>query len=452
MQQKNIHIISIGGSVMHDLAINLKNRGNKITGSDDIIYNPSKSRLKKNGLLPKSLGYSKDNINNDIDLVITGMHTKEDNIELISSKNKKIPILSYPEYINHLCENKHRVVIAGSHGKTTITSMVMHVLKSNKVKFDYLIGAKTKGFKSNISITNNPIIIIEGDEYLTSPLDKTPKFLKYNHHIVLISGIEWDHYNVFKSFKDYKNQFQKLVNLTPKGGEVIYNENDKSIIEILEKNSDENIVFRPYTSEKELVNKYGSFIFDEFNSKIKLKIFGKHNMQNLAGAKTVCEQLGIKPKDFYKSITSYELPHKRLQKLNNNKTKIFRDFAHSPSKLKATISAVKSQYSENLLSIYELHSSSSFNSTFLKNYKNTLTDSDYSIIYISMKNLKKFSSKMDEKIIKKIFNEKKLILISDPKKLDSFLKKNSYRDYNKLFMSSGNFDNFILDELDNESK
>ena len=450
MQQKNIHIISIGGSVMHDLAINLKNRGNKITGSDDIIYNPSKSRLKKNGLLPKTLGYSKDNINNDIDLVITGMHTKEDNIELISSKKKKIPILSYPEYINHLCENKHRVVIAGSHGKTTITSMVMHVLKSNKVKFDYLIGAKTKGFKSNISITNNPIIIIEGDEYLTSPLDKTPKFLKYNHHIVLISGIEWDHYNVFKSFKDYKKQFQKLVNLTPKGGEVIYNENDKSIIEILEKNSDENIIFRPYTSEKELVNKYGSFIFDEFNSKIKLKIFGKHNMQNLAGAKTVCEQLGIKQKDFYKSITSYELPHKRLQKLNNNKTKIFRDFAHSP--LKATISAVKSQYSENLLSIYELHSSSSFNSTFLKNYKNTLTDSDYSIIYISMKNLKKFSSKMDEKIIKKIFNEDKLILISDPKKLDSFLKKNSYRDYNKLFMSSGNFDNFILDELDNESK
>ena len=175
-------------------------------------------------------------------------------------------------------------------------------------------------------------------------------------------------------------------------------------------------------------------------------------MQNLAGAKTVCEQLGIKQKDFYKSITSYELPHKRLQKLNNNKTKIFRDFAHSPSKLKATISAVKSQYSENLLSIYELHSSSSFNSTFLKNYKNTLTDSDYSIIYISMKNLKKFSSKMDEKIIKKIFNEDKLILISDPKKLDSFLKKNSYKDYNKLFMSSGNFDNFILDEFDNESK
>jgi len=444
--KKNIHIISIGGSVMHDLAINLKKNGNNITGSDDIIYDPSKTRLKKNRILPKKLGYSKDNIHSKIDLVITGMHTKINNVELLESKKKNIPILSYPEYINILSENKHRIVIAGSHGKTTITSMVMHVLRDNNIKFDYVIGAKTRNFNSNISISDNPLIIIEGDEYLTSPLDKTPKFLKYNHHIVLINGIEWDHFNVFKSLKKYKEQFQKLIEMTPKGGEIIYYENDELITEILNNHHDENIVLRPYKIEKFTNNKTSSFIYDQSNKKIKLKIFGKHNMQNLAGAKIICEQLGVKTDDFYKSISSYKLPHRRLQIISDKKNKIFRDFAHSPSKLMATINAVKLQYSDKLLSVYELHSSSSFDFTFLKNYKDTLDGSDFSVIYISENNLNKFSKEIDENMIKNIFNEKKLVLISNKKELDKFINNSKYKSYNKLLMSSGNFDGYNVGE------
>lgn len=439
---KNIHVISIGGSIMHDLAINLKKNGYNITGSDDIIYDPSRTRLKRQGILPRNLGYSKANIHDQIDLVITGMHTKKNNVELIESKNKNIEILSYPEYINILSKNKHRIVIAGSHGKTTITSMIMHVLKENKIKFDYLIGAKTNGFKSNISLSDNPIIIIEGDEYLTSPIDKTPKFLKYNHHIVLVNGIEWDHFNVFKSLKNYKEQFQKLIQQTPKGGEIIYYENDESIIEILNNYHDENIVLRPYNIEKFENKKLRSYVFDQENKKIKLKIFGKHNMQNLAGAKIICEQLGVKEANFYKSISSYELPHRRLQIISDKKIKIFRDFAHSPSKLEATINAVKLQYPEKLLSIYELHSSSSFDLTFLKNYKDTLQESDFSVIFITENNLKKFLEIVDENVIKNIFNERKLVLITNKFKLDSFINNSDYKSYNKLLMSSGNFDGY----------
>ena len=450
--KKNIHIISIGGSIMHDLAINLKNNGYQITGSDDIIYDPSKSKLKKNGLLPNDLGYTKNNIHSKIDLVITGMHTKKNNVELIESQKKNIPILSYPEYINILSENKHRIVIAGSHGKTTITSMVMHVLRDNKIKFDYVIGAKTRTFNSNISISDNPLIIIEGDEYLTSPLDKTPKFLKYNHHIVLINGIEWDHFNVFKSLNNYKKQFHKLIEMTPKGGEIIYNENDKDIIEILDNYNNENIVLRPFKIEKYESNKLGSYIYDHNNKKIKLNIFGKHNMQNLAGAKIICEQLGVKISNFYKSISSYKLPHRRLQIISDKKNKIFRDFAHSPSKLLATINAVKLQYSNKLLSVYELHSSSSFDFTFLKTYKNSLNNSDFSVIYISEKNLKKFSKEVDEKIIKNIFHERKLVLISNKKELDKFINNSKYKSYNKLLMSSGNFDGYDVKKLGNENK
>tara|TARA_Y100000817_G_scaffold313908_1_gene311147 strand:- start:1032 stop:2399 length:1368 start_codon:yes stop_codon:yes gene_type:complete len=451
-QVKNIHIISIGGSVMHDLAITLKKLGNIVTGSDDIIYDPSKSKLKSKGLLPKEFGYFKKNIHNKIDFVITGMHTKKNNVELNEARKKNIPILSYPEYITKLSENKHRIVIAGSHGKTTITSMIMHVLKSNKIKFDYVIGAKAHGFKNNISISNNPIIIIEGDEYLTSPLDKSPKFLKYNHHIALINGIEWDHFNVFKNEKIYVDQFYKLIKMTPKGGEIIYFENDKRIIALLEKYKNENTTLKPFSHEKYSLNKKSAFILDENNKKIKLNVFGKHNMQNIAGAKLVCEQLGIKQKHFYLGIKTYNLPEKRLQKIYDKKIKIFIDFAHSPSKLKATINAVKNQHKEKLLSIYELHSSSSFNFKFLEKYNNSLNDSDYSIIYISNKKLNLFTEKISENKLQKFFNDKNIKLVNSINPLKKIIRSNKYKKYNKLFMSSGNFDDFNIYNFYNESK
>mgnify|MGYP001173684330 CR=1 FL=1 len=437
-KNKNIHIISIGGSVMHDLAISLKRSGNNISGSDDIIYNPSKSRLEKHGIFPKRLGYYKSNIDKGIDLVITGMHTKKNNIELIEAKKKRIPIKSYPEYIRTLSENKHRVVIAGSHGKTTVTSMIMHVLKYNKVQFDYLIGAKVKGFESNIKISDAPLIIIEGDEYLTSPIDKAPKFLKYEHHLLLLNGIEWDHYNVYKSHKKYVKQFKKLVYMTPKGGEIIYYEEDEEINKIIEGYKNENTTVKSFGNENYKVNKSETVIVDDDNKLIKLKIFGKHNMQNLAGAKIICEKLGIKNKHFYRAIQTYELPDRRLEKIFDGKIKIFKDFAHSPSKLKATISAVKSQYPNDLLVIYELHSSSSLDINFLKNYRDSILESNFSIIYISEN---KKSNYLNEKFLIECFNEKKLVLIKKKTELINIIKSLKFKNFNKLIMSSGNFDN-----------
>ena len=443
-KKKNIHIISIGGSIMHDLAINLKKNGNNISGSDDVIYDPSKSKLKKNGILPKELGYYKKNISEHIDLVITGMHTKKNNIELKEAKEKGIPIQSYPEYVRTLSENKHRVVIAGSHGKTTVTSMIMHVLKYNNVQFDFLIGAKVKGFNNNIKISDSPLIIIEGDEYLTSPIDQAPKFLKYDHHLLLLNGIEWDHYNVYKSYKKYIKQFKSLVEMTPKGGEIIYFDEDDEVKRIIENYKNENTNTKPFSYENFKVNKNETIIFDDENKPIKLNIFGKHNMQNLAGAKIVCEQLGIKNKHFYKAIKSYKLPDKRLEKLHDGEFKIFKDFAHSPSKLNATINAVRSQYNNNLLVIYELHSSSSFDVNFLKNYKDTLLKSTFSIIYISEN---KKCNHLSEKILMECFNEKKLAFIENKSHLIDIIKNSKFKNYNKLLMSSGNFDDLDFNIL-----
>ena len=448
IKPKKIHIISIGGSIMHDLAINLKLNGNFITGSDDKIYDPARKNLKIHNILPEKLGYYKNNIKNDLDFIIIGMHTKNNNIELKEAKKLKIPVFSYPEYIQNLSKNKQRIVIAGSHGKTTITSIIMHVLKFYKKDFDYLVGAKVNGFNKNIKLSNSPIIIIEGDEYLTSPLDKKPKFLNYNHHIVLISGIEWDHFNVFNTFKKYLKQFENLIKITPKAGEIIYNENDENIKNILENDINENINKIPY-NELPFVKKYGKTLLMYENKKIPIKIFGKHNMQNLAGAKKVLNQLGIGNKLFYKAIKTFKLPHQRLEILHDKSNKkIFKDFAHSPSKLKSTINAVKNQYKKKLLSIYELHSSSSLNKKFLPTYKNSISESDYSIIYISNKIL--FERNLDKILnsdIKNFFNISNLEICRNPNDLLKHISNNKFVDFNFLFMSSGNFDGFSIKEF-----
>ena len=452
-KNSRIHIISIGGSVMHDLAINLKKLDHIISGSDDIIYEPSKSNLKKYDLLPSKLGYYKQNISRNIDIVITGMHTKKNNIEIKESKKLKIPIYSYPQILRNFSENKHRIVIAGSHGKTTVTSIIMHVLKFNKINFDYMIGAKVSTFKRNLKLSNNPIIIIEGDEYLTSPLDSQPKFLKYDHHIVLINGIEWDHYNVFKTEKKYKKQFEKLINKTPKGGEVIYYEKDENIQKLIQNIDKDLITVRSYSEEKSIKDSGNTFISDSEDIMHKTKLFGRHNMQNLAAAKIVCKQLGIKNKKFYKSIPSYHLPENRLQIILDKKIKIFRDFAHSPSKLNSTIDAVKNNFKNKLLVIYELHSSSSLNINFLPKYKNTINQSDDCIIYLSQKILDKNKIKnIDLALLKRCFNNKKLKLIKDKDSLLKIVNKINYKTFNKLFMSSGNFDALDFDILINEYK
>ena len=444
----NIHIISIGGSVMHDLAINLKKSGNVVAGSDDNIYEPSKSNLKKNNLYPKKLGYYKENISKKLDFVITGMHTKSDNIELQTAKKKRIPIYSYPEFIRKFSDNKHRIVIAGSHGKTTVTSIIMHVLKMNKINFDYVIGGRADGFNSNIRISKNPLIIIEGDEYLTSPIDENPKFLKYDHHIVLLNGIEWDHCNVYPNKKIYIKQFESLINKTPKGGEIIYFDGDNNVEKIINDFKNEDVSLKPFNREKSIIKNNFCFIYNDSNELIKINIFGEHNLQNLAGSKLVCEQLGIKSKNFYEAIKSYKPPENRLTLIQNKKNKIFRDFAHSPSKLSSTIEAVKKFYKKKLLVVYELHSSSSFNKKFLKTYKDTLSYSDDSIIYLSRSTLKnKKIKKPSINEMRSSFNCKKIMYVNDIKKLEALISKKIYINYNKLFMSSGNFDGFNIQKI-----
>ena len=297
---KKIHFISIGGSVMHSLAVNLKLNGNIITGSDDKIYDPSKSILKKYNLYPKSLGYNKKNISNKLNFVIVGMHTKKNNVELLEAKKLKLKIISFPEFIREFSQNKQRVVIAGSHGKSTITSMIMHVLKFANKDFDYVIGAKVNGFEFNIKLSNAPIIVIEGDEYLSSPLDKKPKFLNYDHHIVLINGMAWDHANVFPTLDIYLNQFKKLLNNTRKGGTIIYYKGVENIDKILI-NPEEGKSIINYNIHKNSIKNGKTFLITN-NKKIPIKIFGDHNMQNISGALTVLKELGITENVFYKSI------------------------------------------------------------------------------------------------------------------------------------------------------
>tara|TARA_B100000575_G_scaffold88734_1_gene70331 strand:- start:3485 stop:4474 length:990 start_codon:yes stop_codon:yes gene_type:complete len=329
----------------------------------------------------------------------------------------------------------------------------MHVLKFNKINFDYLIGAKVSTFKRNLKLSNDPIIIIEGDEYLTSPLDRQPKFLKYDHHIVLINGIEWDHYNVFKTEKKYQKQFHELIKKTPKGGEVIFYEKDENIHELIQNIDEDLVTVRSYSEEKSLVNNGDTYLTDSEGKNHQIKLFGRHNMQNISAAKTVCEQLGIKDKRFFKAISSYKLPENRLQILLDKKIKIFRDFAHSPSKLNSTIDAVKNNFNNKLLVIYELHSSSSLNVNFLPKYKNTINQADDCILYLSQRILDKNKIKnIDLSLLKKCFNNKKIKLINDRDSLLKIVSNINYKPFNKLFMSSGNFDGLNFDQVINENK
>ena len=442
---KKIHFISIGGSVMHSLAVNLKLNGNIITGSDDKIYDPSKSILKKYNLYPKSLGYNKKNISNKLNFVIVGMHTKKNNVELLEAKKLKLKIISFPEFIREFSQNKQRVVIAGSHGKSTVTSMIMHVLKFANKDFDYVVGAKVNGFEFNLKLSNAPIIIIEGDEYLSSPIDKKPKFLNYDHHIVLINGISWDHANVFPTLNIYLNQFKKLFENTRKGGTIIFYEGDENIDKILI-NPEEGKSIIKYNLHDNFIKNGKTFLITN-NKKIPIKIFGDHNMQNISGALTVLKELGITENVFYKSIINYKTPKIRLEILKNLKNRlVFRDFAHSPSKVLSTVKAVKKQFKNKLSCVLELHTLSSLNDKFLKNYKNTLNDSDKAILYFSNK---KIVDKFSEKKMRKVFNNDKLICCNTVDNLQKFLKLIFIEKNNILLMSSGNFDNLEINKFFN---
>lgn len=449
---KKIHFIAIGGSIMHNLAIALKHKGLTVSGSDDQLFEPSKSRLEKEGLLPETSGWNAENITDDLDAVILGMHAKADNPELIAAQEKGIRIFSFPEFIYQQSEDKQRIVVGGSHGKTTITSMIMHVLNYYNRSFDYAVGAKLDGFETMVRLSDEaPVIIIEGDEYLTSALDPTPKFLHYNHHLAVISGIAWDHMNVFRTEEEYIRQFEQFINATPKAGSVVYNEEDpvvKRLCEALDHES-RDIIMLPYTTEKAQIQENETVISTE-NGDISVPFFGKHNLSNLGAAKTVCKRLSVTEEEFYKAIQSFKGAGNRLELVaKNNTTCVYKDFAHSPSKLKATCSAVKEQFPKRkLIACLELHTYSSLNKSFIAQYKNTFDAADEAYIYLNPHafEMKKLPV-LNEEDIKSAFGRKDLHVSYDSEQLFRGLAEKDWISTNLLLMSSGNFDNLNIQQL-----
>jgi len=441
-----IHFIAIGGAAMHNLAIALKNKNYIVSGSDDIINDPSKSRLMKHGLLPAKYGWNAENISKELDAVILGMHAKTDNPELLRARELEIKIFSYPEFIFNQSKNKFRVVIGGSHGKTTIASMILHVMNFNNIDVDYMVGAQLKGFDVMVKITEeNKFIILEGDEYLTSPIDLRPKFHLYKPDLALISGIAWDHINVFPTYDIYLEQFKIFIDSIQEKGTLIYNSDDIDLNKIVNK-SINRINKIPYNTPAYSVNNNVTYLKAN-NREIPLMIFGEHNLNNLMGAKSVCQQMGIDEDSFFRAITSFEGASNRLELICKNLDSIaYKDFAHSPSKVMATTSAVRSQNpNKKIVACLELHTYSSLNIDFITAYHNALSSVDQAIIFYSQKALKlKEMKDLEESDIKKAFNHNNLIVINNVNDLINYLSSLEYSNLALLMMSSGKFEGMDL--------
>ena len=435
----NIHFIAIGGAIMHNLAICLKELGHQVTGSDDIIFDPSKSNLEKFNLLPKEIGFFEDSISKNIDAVILGMHAKKDNVELKKALEIGVKVYSFPEFIYEQSKNKKRVVIAGSHGKTTTTAMVMHVLKDQGLAFDYLVGASLEGFERGVALTDAPIIILEGDEYLSSPIEMRSKFHYYDADIALITGIAWDHINVFPTLDLYHQTFKEFIQNLKNESSLYCFANDLVLNELKEFASCKVGTYN--TPEYTIEN--GETILKSNEETYILNIFGEHNLQNLEGAKNVCFDLGVSNENFYKSISSFRGTARRLERIKTKKNIIaFKDFAHSPSKLKATVSAVSNQFtSKKLIACMELHTFSSTNPEFLSEFKDSMNPAEIAIIYMSKKAFEiKGKSYIDNETIHKNFNNKNIKIFRKPDALQKYIKTLNLKDSVLLLMSSGSFD------------
>jgi len=444
-----VHFIAIGGSAMHNLALALQAKGDQVSGSDDVIFEPSKSRLEAVGLLPESFGWFEDKITSDIDMVVLGMHAKEDNPELKKALELGLNVYSYPEFLYEHSKSKTRVVIGGSHGKTTITSMILHVLNFWNKEVDYMVGAQLEGFDRMVHLTDtNEFIVLEGDEYLSSPIDRRPKFHLYQPNIALLSGIAWDHINVFPTFEDYKKQFSIFVDQIIDGGTLVYNAEDQVLSEVvLEK--DHPIRKIPYHTPSYHLEGTQTYIETE-EGDLPLEIFGGHNLNNLAGAQWICQLMGIDPMEFYEAITSFKGASKRLELVHeNDQLTIFKDFAHAPSKVVATTNAVKEQYSNsNFIAVLELHTYSSLNQEFIVQYKDSLKAADRAIVFFDPHALKiKNMESISHDQIKKAFNDSELEVYDDPQQLAQMLYELQTQNATLLFMSSGNFGGLELTRI-----
>lgn len=443
-----VHFIAIGGSAMHNLAIALSRKGIEVSGSDDEIFEPSKSRLEKQGILPTNLGWDADLIKADIDAVILGMHAREDNPELLKSKELGISIYSYPEYLYEQSKAKKRIVIGGSHGKTTITSMLLHACMKMNINVDYMVGAQLDGYDCMVKLTDEAqFMVLEGDEYLSSPIDRRPKFHLYKPDVAIISGIAWDHINVFPTFENYVSQFDQFCSLIERDGLLIYNEEDKEV-NALGKKYQDSISTQAYSTPSFEPTENGTKLSYQGDF-YELKIFGSHNLQNLMGAMHLAIQLGISSKAFLHSMADFSGAGKRLQKVIEKDTFVmYKDFAHSPSKLKATTNAVKEQYpNRRIVACMELHTFSSLKKEFLPLYDGAMNNADDAIVYFSHEVVKhKKLAPISKELVTACFGGGVLVL-NNTEEVMNQLKNSSWKDAVLIMMSSGNFDGIDYDSL-----
>jgi UDP-N-acetylmuramate: L-alanyl-gamma-D-glutamyl-meso-diaminopimelate ligase len=434
-----IHLIAIGGAAMHNLALALYQNGHSVSGSDDEIYNPAKDRLAAAGILPMAMGWFPEKITRELDIIILGMHARKDNPELLRAQEMGLKIYSYPEYIYQHALDKKRVVIAGSHGKTTTTSMILHVLKYWQYDFDYLVGAMLEGFDTMVRLSNAPVMVIEGDEYLSSPIDMVPKIHHYRPQVAIITGIAWDHMNVFPTFDNYIEQFDIFIKTIDPKGVLFYYKNDENLEKIASVTTCKSM---PYNAFDAKISKNKTYLITEDKKRIPLSVFGEHNLANMKAAYLACKEISVTDEQFFEAITSFKGAAKRLQILHENKHSVaYLDFAHAPSKVKATIQAVKLQFPKRqLLACLELHTYSSLNKAFLPQYHHTMNAADEVIVFfnehtLAMKKMPPLS--IDE--VKAYFDHSNSRVFTDNQAFLDYLKTKSFKNQNLLLMTSGTF-------------
>ncbi|QDA61519.1 UDP-N-acetylmuramate--L-alanine ligase [Hymenobacter jejuensis] len=447
---QRLHLIAVGGSIMHNLALALHRRGAEVTGSDDEIFEPARGRLAAAGLLPAQEGWDPSNVTADLDAVIVGMHARADNPELLRAQELGLRVYSFPEFIYEASKDKQRIVIGGSHGKTSITSLILHVLRHHKREFDYAVGAQLEGFDLMVKLTEDaPIIIIEGDEYLSSPIDRRPKFHLYQHHIGVISGISWDHINVFPTEDDYREQFKIFADMTPKAGALIYDQDDEQV-QLVTVPTNPDVEYIGYGPHEHIIRNGKTFLLTKKDEEVPVQVFGEHNLRNISAAKEVCKQLGIKGKDFYEAITTFKGAARRLELVRaGDNSLVYKDFAHAPSKLKATATAFKQQYPQRkLVACLELHTFSSLNPAFLPQYAHTFDAPDVAVVYFNPHVLEhKRLPPLAPEQVAAAFERSDLQVFTDSKALAAFLQEQNWHNANLLMMSSGTFDGLDLAQL-----
>lgn len=443
-----VHFIAIGGSAMHNLAIALCQKGITVTGSDDEIFDPARGRLEKYGLLPAEEGWHPERITKDLDAVVLGMHARIDNPELLRAQELGLKIYSYPEYLYEQSKDKLRIVIGGSHGKTTTTAMILHVLAHCGIEADYMVGAQLKGFDVMVRLSHTAkVMVIEGDEYLTSPIDRRPKFHLYHPNVGIITGIEWDHINVFPTFDIYREQFAKFIDLIEPNGALIYCDEDAEVHRVAMENRRTDIQKLPYVCPEHRVVDGVTEI-----GRTRLRIFGHHNLLNLTAARLACRQVGVTDEQFDEAIATFEGASKRLELVKKNDTcAVYKDFAHAPSKLRATIHAMREQYPDRrLVACMELHTFSSLTQEFLQQYAHSMDEADVRYVYFSQHALQlKKLPPLDPEEVGKAFGGN-VEVFTDSAAMVAKVKAMEWQRANLLMMSSGNFDGIDFNQLADE--